>query len=578
MSIVITALILFAAYLLGLVVTRDGLSTLIRNPIGARVLPLTLAVIAVYFFLIPLNAGSPLFWLSIAVSFIFGARIQLIENSNPDFMDLLPVMSGCAFVVAITIASTPIVAIFNAEPFKNAITVEQTENFDAKSILLDGVQARFVDRQLAGKGVKELTGEQFAMGSRFEFTTPTIQLNDSRLVWVAPLTHKSFIKWWNNKNAPGYAYISANNYDDRQLVTGPEHEINYGDTGFFGFSNVSRHVYLNGYSDEIISDSPRFELDEQRRGHWVFTTYKKAYLFAIDNPTGVLVVDAQTGEINKFDLDQVPSWIDTVFVDGVTEKLISYAFSYVKGAFNAWFVGEDVLEASPGTFMVYTKNGEAKWYTGVQSSGAQEGTMGFLLSDTRTGKTTLYRRAGITEQAAANVAEGLVQDLGYRSSDPLPYNVNGENTFISILKDDSGNRQGIALVRYSNRNIAGWGKTLQEAERKYMTSMAQQNDGSTDVRGGNTLQTVNAKVSRITHLDDTTYLTLTTYFTLDDNALDGRIFSVAHAKSEQVIVTRPGDDVSVDVVNLDNNLVPVVNFSNKTLFRPQTNPVAQQQE
>ncbi len=37
-------------------------------------------------------------------------------------------------------------------------------------------------------------------------------------------------------------------------------------------------------------------------------------------------------------------------------------------------------------------------------------------------------------------------------------------------------------------------------------------------------------------------------------------------------------DVSVDVVNLDNNLVPVVNFSNKTLFRPQAAPATQQQE
>lgn len=564
MAIFITGFILFTAYLLGLVLTRDGFGTLIRNPIAAGLLPLTIAIGAVYVLLIPLNGGSPLFWISIALSFVLGASLTLIYNTEPRLLDSLPAITGFAFAVAATVTATPLASMINSEPFKNAITVEHTEDFDAKSILLDGGQARFVDQRIASKGVKELTGEEFALGSRFAFAAPTIQLNDSRLVWVAPLTHKSFIKWWNNKSAPGYAYIGANNYDDRKLVTSPDHEINYGDDGFFGFSNVSRHVYVNGYSDEIISNTPRFELDEQRRGHWVFTTYQKAYLLAIDQPTGVLVVDAQTGEINKFDLDHVPSWIDTVFVDRVTERLVSYAFSYVKGAFNAWFVGEDVLEASPGTFMVYTKNGEAKWYTGVQSSGAQEGTMGFLLSDTRTGKTTLYRRAGITEQAAANVAEGLVQDLGYRSSDPLPYNVNGENTFISILKDDSGNRQGIALVRYSNRNIAGWGKTLQEAERKYMTSMAQQNDGSTDVRGGSALQTVTAKVERVTHLDDATYLTL------DDNTFGTRIFSVAHAKSEQVIVTQPGDDVSVDVVNLDNNLVPVVNFTNQTLSRRYT--------
>lgn len=320
-----------------------------------------------------------------------------------------------------------------------------------------------------------------------------------------------------------------------------------------------RHVYLNGYSNEILSVKPRFEITDDGFGYWVFTTYKNHAFLTLRKPSGILTVNAKSGEIEKYELGDVPAWIDTIYSDSVTTDLISYSFGYIKGAINAWFVGEDVITASEGTYMVYTKEGNATWYTGMQSSGAQEGTMGFVFSDTRTGVATLYRKSGITENVAKKVAEGLVQDLGYSSSAPIPHNVNGINTFVSILKDSSGNKQGVSLVRYTNRNVAAWGKSLKEAERRYMTSMAQHQESSPEINGGSDLIFIKDKIRRVTHLNNITYLMLS------NSEYKDKMFSVSHAKEMKVIMSKTGDNVTIKVVNLNLPVVPVVNFSNNTI-------------
>lgn len=568
-SIFIVSAILFAAFVSGTLYSYSGFKSLLKRPLTIALPFYGISFLGAYLLLIPLHIKSPVLWGAVLLYFSAGFGLFSLSrltdifgmygNSNLSLREKKGVITASLAWSVYIVLSSPLSALIDDEPYKNAITVENQEVFDPKSVLLDGDQARFVDQDLAIKGVKELIGEELGLGSRFEFDDATIQQVGDKLNWVAPLKHQGLIKWWNNKTTPGYAYISVNDYDSSDLILNESVGINYGHSGFFFSKDVRRHVYTNGYSREILSGKPRFEITNDGTGYWVFTSYEKGSFLSINKPNGVVTVDAKTGHIEKYGLYDAPKWIDTIYTDVVTENLISYTFGYVKGAINAWFVGEDVITASKGTYMVYTKSGEAKWYTGMQSSGAQEGTMGFVLSDTRTGVATLYRKAGITEMVAKDVAEGLVQDLGYSSSAPIPHNVNGINTFVSILKDASGNKQGVALVRYTNRNVAGWGKSLQEAERRYMTAMAQQQDASSDVVGGDELYTITADVFRVTHLDDTSYIMLSNL------AYSDNMFSVAHAKDMKVIMTKPGDKVTIKVVNLDVSVVPVVGFNNDSI-------------
>lgn len=568
-SILIMSVLIFVSFLTGTLFSKRGFTTIVMKPITIATPVYTICFLYSYLLMIPLNIESEAMWLSIILSFTFGfiffafpRFMDLTFDTNPDPIhsrEKTGVCVGVLMWLVFFILSTPLSAFIDDAPFKNAIVIENEEDFVPESVLLDGEQARFVDRELAIKGVKELIGEQLGLGSRFEFDNATIQQVENNLNWVVPLKHKSIIKWYNNRSAPGYAYISVNDYDKSELVINENVEINFGYSGFYFSNNVSRHVYLNGYSNEILSENPRFEITDKGNAFWIFTTYENSAYLTVRKPNGVITVDANSGDITKYKLNEAPAWIDTIYTDDVTTDLISYALGYVKGAINAWFIGEDVITASEGTYMVYAKNGNAKWYTGMQSSGAQEGTMGFVLSDTRTGIATLYRKSGITENVAKKVAQGLVQDLGYTSSAPIPHNVNGINTFVSILKDSSGNKQGVALVRYINRNVSAWGKSLKEAERRYMTAMAEHQDSSPEISGGSELYLIKDSVMRVTHLNDVSYITLA------DAKYTGKIFSIAHAKDMTAIMTKPGDHLTIKAISLGIKVIPIVEFKNDTM-------------
>lgn len=569
-SLLILSVLIFVSFLTGTMFSKSGFTTIILRPITRATPIYTVSLILSYVLMIPLNIESESMWLIIILSFTLGFLFFSFSRFMDLFLDGSPgtlnpreklgTSIGIIAWLVFTVASSSLSAFIDDTPFKNAIVVENEENFIPESVLLDGEQARFVDQELAIKGVKELIGEQLGLGSRFDFDDATIQQVKNNLNWVVPLKHKSIIKWYNNRSAPGYAYISVNDYDESELVVNDSVEINFGDSGFYFSSNVSRHVYLNGYNKEILSKKPRFEITDEGNAYWIFTTYENSAYLTVRKPNGVITVDANSGDINKYTLNNAPQWIDTIYTDDVTTSLISYALGYVKGAINAWFIGEDVITASEGTYMVYTKNGNAKWYTGMQSSGAQEGTMGFVLSDTRTGIATLYRKSGITENVAKKVAQGLVQDLGYTSSAPIPHNVNGINTFVSILKDSSGNKQGVALVRYINRNVSAWGKSLKEAELRYMTSMAEHQNSSSEIIGGNEIHLINDKVRRVTHLNDVSYIILL------NEKYRGKMFSIAHAKNMAAIMTKPGDDVTIKAINLGIKVIPIVEFNNDTIL------------
>src|SRR5690606_3836066 len=85
-----------------------------------------------------------------------------------------------------------------------------------------------------------------------------------------------------------------------------------------------------------------------------------------------------------------PAWIDRIQPESIVEDRISDWGVYVEGWLNSWTSGNNVIKASQGTSLVYTADGHSAWYTGLQSKGSSDqGTMGFMLVDTRTGKASL---------------------------------------------------------------------------------------------------------------------------------------------------------------------------------------------
>ena len=113
-------------------------------------------------------------------------------------------------------------------------------------------------------------------------------------------------------------------------------------------------------------------------------------------------------------------------------------------------------------------------YTGVTSVSSDESNVGFLLSNQRTKQTTYYTVGGAIEESARDSAEGVVQDLGYKSTFPLLLNIGGEPTYFMSLKDQSQLVKQYAMVNVSQYQIVATGVTVAECEANYLALLSAQ--------------------------------------------------------------------------------------------------------
>jgi hypothetical protein len=271
------------------------------------------------------------------------------------------------------------------------------------------------------------------------------------------------------------------------------------------------------------------------------------------------MLDATTGEFEDFSPEQAPQWIDRIYPQDVFASQVDDWGTYIGGWLNAIFIGDNVIRATPGTLFTYTSNGQGVWYTGVQSDGSsQEGTMGFVMGNSRTGEATFYRRQGLTESVAQTVMEGAVQEAGYKASSPQPYNVNGVTTYVSILKDSNGNRQGYGMVAYNNRDIFATGATPEIARRAFLNKLLSNQNGVGLAQAGRSQITITAKIKRIAVMTDSVLFLIES----DETHLHKTIFSIPRETNFEAPLTATGDSVIMRYSPVDTSPQPVTCFDN----------------
>ena len=213
-----------------------------------------------------------------------------------------------------------------------------------------------------------------------------------------------------------------------------------------------------------------FELDDDGVPYYTQVIYKKKFgITSGDEATGLLVMNATTGECKSYALDKVPEWIDNVQSHNMILKQLNYWGEYSKGYFNTWFAKEEVNNTTAGYNYVYNND---RFYitTGITAKSGDNAIVGMVLSDLRTKQTTMYNMVGATEQAAMKSAQGIqeVAAAGYKASFPALINFQGVPTFYMALKDSAGNIKMYAFVNvqdYTSKLAAG--NTPDEAKAKY---------------------------------------------------------------------------------------------------------------
>lgn len=523
-----------------------------------------LGTLAAYLFTPVLGIVYSGFWLFVLAPLVITVFIIGIANVSELVIPKRSKVVTLSYVSLIgiycVVAFIATAAIFHADDYHALLTVAEENQFDPDSVLLDQTQARFVDQSLAVRSANEILGKNRGMASRYSVGTMRIQNVNGELRWLAPFTHTSFRRWFDDSTSPGYVSVSANEYSDSQMNT-DNMDINYGDDGFYLSTYVYRHVYANGYATTLIEDFS-LEIDENGVPFWVGAIVEPQVGISGKIVTGVLTVNARSGSISEYTVDNAPIWIDRIQPEHIVEDLVSDWGEYANGWWDA-FVGNEVVVPTKGSSIVFTKSDKASWYTGMRSNSSSnnESSMGFMLIDSRTGVALFYQRSGITEQVAEETIEGRVQEAGYESSAPIPYNIGGKTTFLSILKDKRNNVQGVGLIAYDNRSLVATGDNFSIAYRRYMSVLA--SNGENTINSGVDVTIIESTIERL--YVQTVDNRLVLNFTLSHPDYNGVVFTASADNNKGAMLAHVGDSVVVEAMTIDGESSQVNEFINTEL-------------
>ena len=459
---------------------------------------------------------------------------------------------GVLYVVALAVFSPLIMP----KEHRNLIgNIEEVE-FSSQIEHIDLKQLPTIDKQLAAKLADKKLGEIPSLGSQVTIGDLTLQSVAGQLYYVAPLEHSSLFKWLtNNEGTKGYIKVSATNQNDVQLITelnGQPIHLKYLESSYL-FSDLDRAAYLRdmraGHADYT------FELDDEGNPYWVITRYDNAIGLTEQKAIGVLIIDAQTGKSNVYDIENTPQWVDRIQPAGYINNYLNKWGELVHGIFN--FSDKDKLKTTQGMNIIFNDD-KCYYYTGITSIGNDEGLVGFTLTDTRTGETTMYKTAGATEVASMQSAEGKVQQFGYSATFPYLINIQSEPTYFMTLKDSNGLVKQYAMVNVKNYSTVAVGDSLQTTLNRYIEALTNTN---ISLEGSNSEEVLEGEVERIG-------LELKEGSSIYDIKIKGldNIFSVSTESSREAALTKVGDKVSLKFIKVGDGKYIITNsFENLSL-------------
>jgi hypothetical protein len=483
---------------------------------------------------------------------------KLVAQSKPNKFILVAILLLLVYLIILPIITSA--TIFHTSTYQKMIGEVKTGKKIGNHIEPISInKLRVVDQKLAYLLGEKIIGSQPALGSQIDLGEFSIQKVNDELYWVAPLLHSGFFKWLNNsEGTPGYVMVSATNERDVKLIQTIDKQpikIKYQPNAFFQ-SNIHRHVYFNGYATTGLTDFT-FEIDESGKPFWVITTYDKKVGFSGNDATGILVVDVQSGVINKYTIADAPLWVDRIQPTKLIENQLNDWGEYINGYWN--FSNVNKLQITEGMSLVYGKDNKSYWYTGLTSVGNDESSVGFVLVDTRTKETTFYKQSGATEYAAQSSAEGKVQEKGYRASLPIPYNINNIPTYVMTLKDDGGLVKMYAMVAINDYTIVGVGNSMRETltsfKSVYNMSGNKINPTSSDAK--KQIRSIVTRIQSDVKNGNSFY-----YFKVKDYP---NIFVGSSQVSSEIPISVVGDSVKLSFDLDTEKIIDVTSFENLSL-------------
>ncbi len=366
---------------------------------------------------------------------------------------------------------------------------------------------------------------------------------------VAPLDYAGFFKWSNNRAKGIGGYVSV----DPVSMTASFNKtdgMKYVPSAYF--SEDAFRCIRKKYPTLLLSNL-HFEIDENGKPFYVVSIMENTIsLFGGETVVGCITLDPITGETAKYELKDIPKWIDVVFSGDLICKQYNWFGMYRNGYFNSIFSKKDCKQVTTyyssdddetfdetpiSDYGYIAKDGDIWIYTGVTSVNGDSSNIGFLLANERTGESRYYNVAGADEKSAMAAAEGEVQEKGYQASFPSLINIDGKPTYIMVLKDSGGLVKLYATVNVEQYNLVATAATQKECISKYKALLG---ISDTDITAEEVKEiTVTVKNVKYIDIDGNTYIYL---IDTQDN-----IYKAKASEHENMLLIDNGDAVKLSV-------------------------------
>ncbi len=352
---------------------------------------------------------------------------------------------------------------------------------------------------------------------------------------VTPLEYADFFRWWANKKDGIPGYIAVDPVENTSRFVRLSEPMQYGESAYFD-KDLRRHLRFR-YRTAMFGNS-YFEVDENGTPYYITSVLKKeVFLFGGTTVKGAVILNAITGETQYYDLSEIPSWVDIVYDGEMLTQIYDWYGELSGGYFNSIFAKKDCKHVTSD--FGYKMFEDDVWvFTGVTSVASDESNIGFVLMNSRTGEIRYYAIPGAEEYSVMRSAEGEVQNLGYTASFPSVINVEGQPTYIMVLKDKGSLVKQYALIHVERYNIVVTATTQREVMAKYKAALAEAGMLSKETVSGEDADWKTVTVDEIRYLvkDGNSYAYLISA---------GSAYKVDCAEFEKVVLLKPGSRVKI---------------------------------
>ena len=411
-----------------------------RLRISSIIAFLLIAFVSFYIFLPAINPTSFGFWayvIFLLIVFFFITSFYTVINNK---VKALPKLTISVFLIGfIIIAGTIFInlilgPIFNAKSYAHRIEVEDGV-FQEDISEVDFTKVPLLDKDSSEKVGDRIMGQYSEYVSQFYVSDEYTQINyNDEILRVTPLEYEGFIRWLINKKNGIGAYITVNSVNGETKLVKLSAGMRYLKSAYFGKDLYRKLRFAYPFT---IFGTAKFEVDNEGKPYYIVPTIGYTGVGLKKRITGAVILDPVTGESKKYDINDIPSWVDNIYPASLVIEQVNDWGTYKNGFLNSIFGQKEVVNTTEG-YNYLALNDDIYLYTGITSVLADESNLGFILTNLRTGSTKMYSVPGAEEYSAMDSAKGQVQQMNYVSTFPLLINLNGKPTYLISLKDNAG--------------------------------------------------------------------------------------------------------------------------------------------